>query len=45
MNNTPLHFAAASGNQDILTYLFDKNARIGISSDGNTPLHVVSKRK
>jgi ankyrin repeat protein len=42
MNNTPLHYAAASGNEAILTYLLQKNARIATSSDGSTPLHVVS---
>jgi ankyrin repeat protein len=44
MNNTPLHYAAASGNEAILTYLLGKNARIIISSAGNTPLHVVRKK-
>ena len=28
--------------QDILTYLLEKNARIETSSDGKTPLHIVS---
>lgn len=41
MNNTPLHYAAASGNEHIITYLLEKNARIIISSTGDTPLHVV----
>jgi ankyrin repeat protein len=45
MNNTPLHYAAASGSEAILTYLLDKNARIIISTVGNTPLHVVRRFK
>jgi len=45
MNNTPLHYAAASGNEAILTYLLAKNARIMISTSGNTPLHVVRRSK
>ncbi len=44
MNNTPLHYAAATGNEPILTYLLGKNAQIIVSSTGNTPLHVVSKK-
>ncbi len=43
MTNTPLHYAAANGNESILVYLLEKNARIITSSNGNTPLHVVSK--
>jgi ankyrin repeat protein len=43
-NNTPLHYAAASGNEAILTYLLEKNARIMISTSGNTPLHVVRNK-
>jgi hypothetical protein len=43
MNNTPLHYAAATGNEPILTYLLGKNAQIITSSAGNTPLHVVSR--
>jgi ankyrin repeat protein len=45
MNNTPLHYAAASGNEAILIYLLEKNARIIISTAGNTPLHVVRRNK
>jgi len=45
MNNTPLHYAAASGNENILIYLLEKNARIITSSSGNSPLHVVRKTK
>ncbi len=41
MNNTPLHYAAASGNESILIYLLEKHARILTSSSGNSPLHVV----
>ena len=43
MKNTSLHYAAANGNEAILTYLLDKNAQITISANGNTPLHVVSR--
>jgi ankyrin repeat protein len=43
MNNTPLHYAAASGNENILIYLLEKNARIITSTSGNSPLHVVRK--
>ncbi|CAF2992878.1 unnamed protein product, partial [Rotaria sp. Silwood2] len=43
MNNTPLHYAAATGNEAILTYLLEKNARIITSSNGNTPLHVAAE--
>jgi ankyrin repeat protein len=45
MNNTPLHYAAASGNEAILTYLLEKHARIIISTSGNTPLHVVRRNE
>ena len=41
MNHTPLHFAAASGNEMILIYLLEKRAKILTSTSGNTPLHVV----
>ncbi|CAF2053369.1 unnamed protein product [Rotaria magnacalcarata] len=43
MNNTPLHYAAAVGNEAILTYLLEKNAQIIASSNGNTPLHVAAE--
>ena len=42
-NNSSLHYAAATGNEHILIYLLDKNARILKSNNGNTPLHVVRK--
>jgi ankyrin repeat protein len=41
-NLTPIHYAAASGNEDILNYLLEKNAKIISDNHGNTPLHVVS---
>ncbi|CAF1685853.1 unnamed protein product, partial [Adineta ricciae] len=43
MNNTPLHYAAASGSELILIYLLDRKARITRSSHGNTPLHVAAE--
>ncbi|CAF1311797.1 unnamed protein product [Rotaria sp. Silwood1] len=43
MNNTPLHYAAATGNEAILIYLLEKNARIITSNNGNTPLHVAAE--
>ncbi|UJR34238.1 hypothetical protein I4U23_021643 [Adineta vaga] len=42
-NNTPLHYAAASGSEPILIYLLEREARITKSSDGNTPLHVAAE--
>ena len=43
-DNTPLHYAAADGNEDLITYLLERNARVTVASNGNTPLHVVSRK-
>jgi ankyrin repeat protein len=42
MNSTPIHYAAASGNENILCYLLENNAKVISDNNGNTPLHVVS---
>ncbi len=41
-NSAPLHYAAAGGNEDIIYYLLENDAKITSDSYGNTPLHVVS---
>ena len=41
MNNSSLHYAAATGDALLLVYLLDRNAQIFISSTGNSPLHEV----
>lgn len=43
MNNSPLHYAAATGNSSIISYLLDRNAQMTISSTGNSPLHVAAE--
>ena len=43
MNYSPIHYAAANGSEDVVSYLLEKNAKIISASNGNTPLHVVSK--
>jgi len=45
MNSTSLHYAAASGNENIINYLLDKQAKVISDNNGNTPLHVVNKTK
>ncbi len=45
MNSTSLHYAAASGNENIINYLLDKQAKVISDNNGNTPLHVVKKTK
>lgn len=42
MHNTPLHYAAAGGNEHIIHYLLDKKAKVVSNNDGNTPLHIVN---
>jgi ankyrin repeat protein len=42
INSTPIHYAAASGSQEIIYYLLQNNAKIISDNNGNTPLHVVS---
>ncbi len=44
-NSTSLHYAAASGNQDIINYLLEKNAKIISDNHGNTPLHMVRNKR
>ncbi|CAF3843674.1 unnamed protein product [Rotaria sordida] len=43
MNNTPIHYAATNGNEHIINYLLEKNAKLISNNNGNTPLHLVSK--
>ena len=42
-NRTSIHYAAASGNADLIYYLLDKNGEILSDNHGNSPLHVVSQ--
>ncbi|CAF4332135.1 unnamed protein product, partial [Adineta steineri] len=44
MNSTPIHYAAANGNEHIINYLLDKQAKIIIDNNGNTPLHVACRK-
>jgi ankyrin repeat protein len=43
-NCTPIHYASASGSEDIIYYLLEKNAKIISDNSGNTPLHTVSNK-
>ncbi|CAF0733021.1 unnamed protein product [Didymodactylos carnosus] len=42
-NYTPLHYAASSQHESLITYLLNRGARIQAASNGNTPLHVAAE--
>ncbi|CAF1313843.1 unnamed protein product [Rotaria sp. Silwood1] len=43
MNNTPTHYAATTGNELMINYLLEKNAKIISNNNGNTPLHLAAQ--